>query len=394
MGTKIQTKKPLKVTLDKRRQENLESLIKGWSMDQKKFVLTALDQYNSPILLPNKTRRQKLKEFFVGKDFEEEEKEISALANREFFSNPNYRFKLTGEQNPHKALHKVFNDELTIDDKFYLEFRLKEETDDVYVPQELIDIFKAGHRRHHRRLLEDTPAPKAPFYLVLGPTGSGKTKTIERAIELAIFQQSLEVQRNVDDELEQVLKKHPFMGRLDLESIAPELAKRLQDEKKKKKIIRRAGIPLIGYMYWDKAAEIMEKNSEEGSIPIDFGHIHPNNVQTMWYGETGNKMMNSFGDKSAFSIRLLEEAHALLSVHKSISADVQEETLVATFNIIMDQIERGERNCIVAALTRKGEEFHNDVYRRFMEKGMIIDMAEYWKKPEAIGELIRIEMRQ
>lgn len=393
------TRKPLHIILEKERKITLDNLVDHWSMEQKRFVLQALRDYSPSMITPTKTTIDKLMEFFFGKDEREDEEkkqEICHLANEEIFKNPTVRYRITGEQRPLQALHKIFDKEITTDDRAYLMHMLKKETDDVYVPAELIEEFARGHRRHHKKLLiEEGNVPKAPFYLVIGPTGSGKTKTINTAIERAIFRQELEITQKRDEDLEAIIKKHPVLARLDLEAVAPETAARIEKERRKRKVLLLSTLPIIHRWYREEAIELLEQEAEEDfGIEIDIDQIHPNNVQTMWYGETGNKMVQSFGAMSHTSIRVLEEAHALLRVHESHSAQVQEDTLVSTFNIILDQIEKGERNCMVVALTRKGEEFHEDIYRRFQEKGRIIDMGTYWRDPKTIDELIKIEMKQ
>ncbi len=382
------------MTLERDRKERLDELVGSWSMDQKKFLLQSLNEYSPSAIMPTKTTLDQVKELFFGNDGEEDVHKIFHLANEEIFRNSNLRYKITGEQNSTKALHKIFDMELTDEDRSYLKYVLEEETDDVYVPPGLIEEILIGHKRHHNKLLIEGRAPKAPFYLILGPTGSGKTKTVNRAIEKALFDKGLEVKQKVADDLEAIIEKHPIMAKLDLKSVAPEVAKRMEAEKRKKRLELFSRIPILKHFYKNETAEILEEEKREFGMHIDMNQINPNNVQTMWYGETGNKMMESFGSKGNISIRVLEEAHALLSVHKSHSAQVQEDTLVSTFNIIMDEIERGERNCMVLALTRKGEEFHSDIYRRFQEKGRIIDMSDYWKNPAAVEEILKIEVRQ
>jgi transitional endoplasmic reticulum ATPase len=396
----LTTQKPVTVTLETDRKKSLDDLVNKWSMDQKKFVLSSLGQY-SPIVksVSTVTYVQKIKDFFFGKEpeQEEEEKKISNLSNEKIFYDLAERYKITGEHSPRKAIHKLFNNELTSDDRTYLTYVLNKDTDDVYVPRDLVEEIKIGHKRFHQNLLQDG-APKAPFYLVIGPTGSGKTKTINAAIHQALFDGGIEVKPKVDDELKIALKEHPIMARIDLASINPELAERLKEVEHKKRVIKYSKWPLLKYFYKDEMVRLMEEFEEEDEeftefgMNIDLGQINPNNVQTMWYGETGNKMMKSFGSKGKTSIRILEEAHALWSVHESRGAQVQEDTLVSTANIILDEVQKGERPCMVFALTRKGEEFHEDLYRRFVEKGRIIDMGEYWRNPKTIEELVKIEL--
>ena len=392
--TTRRTQEPVKVILGKDRKLRLDELVDSWSMNQKKFILQALSGYSPSVIKPATTTLDSIKKFFFGEEKKDEVRSIHHLANEEIFKSPNVRYKITGELNPIDALHKIFDMEITSDDKTYLVHTLKYETDDVFVPQELVDEFAIGHRRHHHNILVEERAPKSPFYLVIGPTGSGKTKTINRAIEQAIFNKMVEIKQKVPDGLEGIIKKHPVMSRIDLAYVAPEIAENIKKERRRKRLEMFSKIPVLKHFYKAERADMFEQEKQEFGMAIDVDQINPNNVQTMWYGETGNKMMSSFGSRGAISIRILEEAHALLRVHESLTAGVQEDTLVSTFNIIMDEIERGERNCMVVALTRKGEEFHQDIYRRFQERGRIIDMSEYWNNPKAIEELIKIEVRQ
>ncbi|MFH0752066.1 MAG: AAA family ATPase [archaeon] len=363
-------------------------------MDHKKFILQSLRKYAPSVIKPTKTNLDSMRDLLFGKDKKVDKREILHLANPEIFKNPSERYKITGEKDPTKALHRIFDEEITSNDRTYLIHLLDKETDDVFIPPELIEEFAIGHRRHHQNLLLEERAPKAPFYLFLGPTGSGKTKTVNRAIERALFNQELEIKYKVDEDLEGIIERHPIMARIDLAAVAPEAAERIGKEKRRKKLKFFSTIPILKDFYKEETAEVLKEEKKEFGMSIDKDQINPNNVQTMWYGETGNKMMTSFGSKGAISIRVLEEAHALLRVHESRSAQVQEDTLVSTFNIIMDEIEKGERNCMVVALTRRGEEFHEDIFRRFQEKGRIIDMSDYWKNPETIEELIKIEVKQ
>jgi len=388
------TKKPITVTLDKDQKQRLDDLVESWSMEQKKRVLQNLNKYSPSIIFHNRSKKEKIRDFFFGKQKKEKrEKKIGHLANPDIFSSPKARYLITGEEDSKKAMHRIFDYEISKDDRIYLTHTLKVETDDVYIPQELIDEFSIAHRKHHQDLLvSGKESTKAPFYLILGPTGSGKTKTINRAIEIALFNQELVIKDKISDDLEEIIRQHPIMSRISLSYVAPELAAKIKEEKRRKRIEILSKIPFLKNFYREERAELLDDEEEGFSMNIDIEQINPSNVQTKWYGETGNNIEKSFGSKSATSIRILEEAHALLSEHESHGAQVQEDLLVASFNIILDEIQDGDRNCMVVAITRKGEDFYPDIYRRFQENGRIIDMAQYWKNTKSVGELIKREV--
>ena len=98
------------------------------------------------------------------------------------------------------------------------------------------------------------------------------------------------------------------MAKLDLKAVAPETAERIEKEKRKKRLELYSQLPILKHFYKEETADVLEEEEREFGMAIDFAQINPNNVQTMWYGETGNKMMESFGSKKNISIRVLEES--------------------------------------------------------------------------------------
>ena len=110
------TQEPVKVTLEKDRKRQLDKLIESWSMDEKKFMLQALAEYSPAVIQPTKTTIGDIKEFFFGKDKKDEQiHKLFHLADKRIFTSPSLRYKLTGEQNPTEAIHKIFDSEITSD---------------------------------------------------------------------------------------------------------------------------------------------------------------------------------------------------------------------------------------------------------------------------------------
>ena len=70
----------------------------------------------------------------------------------------------------------------------------------------------------------------------------------------------------------------------------------------------------------------------------------------------------------------------------------QQGTLVDSSNIIIDEIINGTRDCLLIATSDQPEVFDSAIYRRFVEKGLIIDVSDYWQKKANLKEIVRIEL--
>ncbi|MBU4502635.1 MAG: AAA family ATPase, partial [Nanoarchaeota archaeon] len=142
-------------------------------------------------------------------------------------------------------------------------------------------------------------------------------------------------------------------------------------------------------------ANLDASDRESESMVVDYDQVSPNDVQTMWYGETGNKFEGKMGNPEKPSIRHVLEAHGVLGKpsNSGQGSDVQSTTLSATVNKIMDQISDGERDCIFIADTHSPENLASDTYRRFDELGMVVDMTKFWRNKEMIEKLINLESR-
>ena len=101
------------------------------------------------------------------------------------------------------------------------------------------------------------------------------------------------------------------------------------------------------------------------------------------------------GDPRMPTIRHLEEAHSAFGrPDERSSIKGQQATLVDAANIILDEIAYGRRDCIVIATTDQPEQFDPAIYRRFVERGMIIDVNEIWDDPANLREVVCLELRR
>jgi SpoVK/Ycf46/Vps4 family AAA+-type ATPase len=122
--------------------------------------------------------------------------------------------------------------------------------------------------------------------------------------------------------------------------------------------------------------------------------VTPNDYQTALAGEPGNYFKKALGDPRKTSIRHVEEAHSAFgkSNGRETGVERQQRTLIDTSNIVIDEIINGRRDCLLIATTDQPERFDAAIYRRFVEKGKIINIADYWKNPENLKEVVRLEL--
>ncbi|RMD59700.1 AAA family ATPase, partial [Candidatus Parcubacteria bacterium] len=291
-------------------------------------------------------------------------------------------------------------------DAIYLVHKIEKEIQDVFVPPELVQLIHNIYLAHLRKevIREREAIPKQPFILVVGPTGSGKTHTIQAAIEQAIFDDTLIIRKDFKAEWEEEAAHRPWL-RLPLLGwlfASPELKKLAQEEDRIKQLKRwekLSHFPLIKKYAQKRASQVAQQlewlPEDKDSILVDYNTISPHQVQTKWYGETGTYFLAAMGSEKHPTIRHILEAHGVLSDGKGTQGnDVQLVTLQATITETMDKIAGGLRDCILIADTHSPSKIARDIYRRFDEQGIIIDISEFWQREEYLAELIKLELRQ
>jgi SpoVK/Ycf46/Vps4 family AAA+-type ATPase len=394
------TKKTIYIKLSKERKEELDNLINTWDFETKMFLKSILQSYTekyAPWLV-----------VVARKIFRKKNGKFELLSDPNKFRNWHKRYIATGKTNTKEAYEAFLKKEVSADDAIYLVSKIKEEIKDVVLPEELVQLYDDIYSVHLKG--ENSfgkKAPKKPFVLVVGQTGSGKTETTMGLIERAIFGDGVHIEKAYKEEYERIAREHPFVSAIPfLSRIFPieeldELKKEEDTEKKLRRYNHLIKYRLLRKHCGKKIEAIKEAEKEnkgknkEDSLEVSYETISADEIQTMWYGETGNKLREKMGPPGVLSIRHVLEAHSLLgSSSNKPYDDVQAKTLSATVNKIMDEIYSGERNCIFIADTHSPEEIAKDTYRRFDELGVIIDISKCWRDKKNLNKLVELELSQ
>ena len=375
------------VKLTENRIREIEDLVAAWPQETKTFMRARLNQYRPPRGLINSVLETLLSYFM-----EAPEKNFNVLKDPDILTDWKKRFEISGHTNPQDAWNKILEKEVSAKDYRYLISLLDKELVDVHIPVELHDMFEKVYRAHLRKeYISDTSVPKASLLLFVGPSGSGKTSTVTQAIEWIIFGNDVLPEVDLHKKKEDVLAGEPFWK--TIEEIDPTLAIEMSRRKKLKFYKRLSRIPLVRRILKKKIGQSLSKLQEQG-IWIDYTVVTPNDFQTALAGEPGNYFKKSLGDPRKTSIRHIEEAHSAFGKATGRDSGVtrQQRTLVDTSNIVLDEIISGKRDCLLIATTDQPERFDAAVYRRFVEKGRIINISDYWTNPENLKEVVRLEL--
>jgi len=378
------------VRLPEQRIREMEEIVAAWPFETKEFMRARLNQYRPPSLLVTAAKSLFRWAFNPGR-----REGFTILRDPEIITDWQKRFEVSGQSSPRKAWNAILEKEISARDKEYLIALLDRELNDVHLPEELAAIFAKVYRAHIRKeYIADHDVPQAPLILFTGTSGSGKSATAVAAIEQVIF--SHEVRPEIDLSLEKsrIMASLPFWKSLD--DVAPELAEEMQRRKQLRFYQRLSRIPLVRLFFRKRIARNLN-DLEEQSISIDYAKITPNDFQTSLAGEPGNYLKKAFGNPLVSSIRHLEEAHSAFARKETGGAGAggverQQGTLVDTSNIILDEIISGSRDCLLIATSDQPEVFDGAIYRRFAEKGLVIDVVDYWQNKSNMREIVRIEL--
>ncbi len=382
------TKKTQYVCLPEKRIKEIEDLAAGWSHETKEFMRARLNQYTPPFG-PVPALIFLYKKFFSIK----RDSPFKILKDPDILTDWQKRFELSGQTVPRKAWNTILEKEISAKDHAILLSVLNRELSDVHLPKELELLFEKIYKAHVRKeYTADPEVPKAPLILFTGTSGSGKSATAIQAIEQVIF--STEVLPEVDlvSKKAKILSRLPFWKSID--DIDPDLAADIQRRNKIRRYNLLSQIPLIRTLLKKKISRSLNE-LEEQHLPVDYSRITPNDYQTALSGEPGNYLKRAFGLPKDTCIRHMEEAHSAFARTESSGhggVERQQRTLVDTSNIIIDEIINGTRDCLLIATSDQPEVFDSAIYRRFVERGLVVDIADYWMKQENLQEIIRIEL--
>lgn len=381
------TKEITYVKLPENRIREIQELVISWPQETKAFMRARLNQYKPPSDLINSILESILSIFMEG-----QEKKFQVLKDPDILTDWQKRFTLSGQTNPQDAWNKILEKEVSAKDYLYLLSLLDKELTDVHVPVELEDQFQRIYRAHIRKeYVSDPSVPKAPLLLFVGPSGSGKTSTVTHAIDRIIFDNDVLPEIDLNQKKEEALANEPFWK--TLEEIDPTIAMEIDRIRKVKFYKKLSRLPLIKKVFKKRIGKSLSKLEEQGVL-VDYSMVTPNDFQTALAGEPGNYFRKALGDPRKTSIRHVEEAHSAFgkAQGRDSGAARQQRTLVDTSNIVIDEIISGKRDCLLIATTDQPERFDQAIYRRFVEKGKIINISDFWMNPENLSEVVRLEL--
>jgi SpoVK/Ycf46/Vps4 family AAA+-type ATPase len=383
------TRKITYVRLPEQRIKEIEGLVATWPYETKAFMRARLNQYKPPSGWLNT-----ILDIMLSFIMDAPEKRFKVLKDPDILTDWQKRFELSGQANPQDAWNRILEKEVTARDYRYLLSLLDRDLSDVHVPVEMEELFEIIYRAHIRKeYVSDSGTPKAPLLLVAGPSGSGKTSTVVEAIEKVIFNDQILPEIDLRMKKEKLLANESIWK--SLEEVDPTLAMEISRTKRLKFYKRLARIPLVNWIFKKRIGRNLSSLEEQG-IVIDHTMVTPNDYQTALAGEPGNYFKKSLGDPRKTTIRHIEEAHSAFGRVESqgSGAERQQRTLIDTSNIVLDEIISGKRDCLLIATSDQPERFDAAIYRRFVEKGKIINIAGFWQNPTNLKEVIRLELQR
>ncbi len=386
------TKEKRYITLPEEAISKIESMVETWTYDTKAFVRSRLNQYKPP----NRFIAWVKTLFFVIFFMKKRQKQMNVLNNPQILTDWKKRFLYSGEINPSASWNRIIEKELTKAEYLYLIAVLDRELTDLHVPMELEEIFEKIYRVHIRKEhLEDPNVPKAPIVLIEGTSGSGKSATAREALEKVVFRN--EVIPTVDwrKKRDEILGGYSLFTQL--EDVDPEFAMQIAKKKKTDFYRRLAKLPILKRVFRKRIMSNLT-DFEDLGLSVDMSVITPNDYQTALSGEPGNYFKRAMGHPKVTSIRHIEEAHSAFGKSESGAGsggtEKQQRTLIDTSNIVLDEIIDGRRDCFVIATSDQTHRFDSAIYRRFVEKGVIIDISKYWMNRENLKKIIILETRR
>ncbi len=386
------TKERKYITLPEETIRRVDSMVAGWSYDTKAFVRSRLNQYSPPHPLISSVKEGLHLIFLMRR----QKKRMNVLNNLFILRDWKKRFLYSGETNPGASWNRIIEKELTKAELLYLIAVLDRELTDLHVPVELEEIFDKIYRAHIRKEhIEDPDVPKAPIMLVEGASGSGKSATVREALETVVFRNEVIPTVDWKKKKGEILADHSLFA--SLEDVDPDFAIKIARKKKLAFYQRLAAIPILRRIFKKRIMNNLTSFEEQG-IEVDASIITPNDYQTALSGEPGNYFKRAMGHPKVTSIRHVEEAHSAFGKSESSpgsgGAEKQQRTLIDTTNILLDEIIDGRRDCFLIATTDQAHRFDSAIYRRFVEKGAIIDISKFWMNKENLKKIIFLEIKR
>jgi SpoVK/Ycf46/Vps4 family AAA+-type ATPase len=381
------TRAPVYVSLSEQRIRQIEELVEGWGTEIRRFVLRRLHQHD-----PSRSLSQRFGRM-VQRLFRPQRRDFSFLRDPRKLNDWHHRFEVAGSQDASATWNRILTKELDPEDFHYLSYLLERQTIDTFVPLEIRDIFETLYHSYIlKKYSEDPKVPRAPLILVIGNSGSGKSATVKQAIEEVFFASEVKPVIDLKAKREEIMANQPIWR--SLEDVDPELAMRIERRSKRTRLRFFSRLPIVRYFFRNIISAALSTLDEAG-ILIDYAEITPNDYQTAWAGEPGNYLLKAMGHPRKPTVRHIEEAHSAFGRPDQLSSvKSQQSSLVDTANIILDEIIHGQRDCILIATTDQPEQLDPAIYRRFVERGLVVDLNEFWEKPENLRQVVCLELRR
>jgi SpoVK/Ycf46/Vps4 family AAA+-type ATPase len=377
------------VRLPERRIHEINNLVSSWSYETRAFMRARLNQYR-----PRTGFFNFLIDRFWFLVVGDRDKRFEIINDPDVITDWQTRFEISGQRNPQDAWNKILDKEISARDHMYLLSLLDRKLKDIHVPYELKSLFEKLYRAHLRKeYLSDPEIPKSPLILVVGTSGSGKSATIGQVVEDVIFVNEILPEIDLNQKKEALLADRPFWK--TVEEVDPNLAFEIIRRRQTRFYQSLSRIPLVRWLFKKRIALNLAELGEQGLL-VDYAIVTPNEYQTALAGEPGNYFRKAMGDPKKTAIRHIEEAHSAFGKASEDQSGVQRQqrTLVDASNIVLDEIATGRRDCVLLATTDQPERIDAAIYRRFVEKGVIIELNDYWKNKANLREVIRIELQR
>ncbi|MCG8567447.1 MAG: ATP-binding protein, partial [Desulfobacterales bacterium] len=384
------TKEKTYIILPEEAIARIEALVSTWTYDTKAFVRSRLNQFKAPGPAVSFLHHLLHFIFFM----QRKKKKMEVLNNPKILTDWKKRFLYSGETNPGASWNKIIEKELTRTELLYLSEVLDRELTDLHVPVELEETFTQIYRAYIRKEhIEGADIPKAPIVLIEGSSGSGKSATVREALEKVVFRNAVMAEVDYRAKKEEILAEHSLFA--NLEEVDPDFALEIATKKKQAFYRRLAMIPILRGIFKKRIMENLTHFEERGMV-VDASVITPNDYQTALSGEPGNYLKRAMGHPKVTTIRHIEEAHSAFGKSDSShgGGEKQQRTLIDTSNIVLDEIIDGRRDCFLIATSDQTHRFDSAIYRRFVEKGVIIDISKFWMNRENLKKIIFLEIRR
>lgn len=391
-------KDPIRIKIRPSHKQSIDDLIDSWDFKTQENVSGLLEKYFE--------RHGFIQEAmdvgkWVGKGAkwlmgEDEEHSIKELSDPTILKDWKKRFEATDEIDRNKAFDKLFEDELGKTGIYYTIKRLREETKNTYVPEKFGDLLLRTYQKHLQQKVEAddlalSSLPRAPLIMVVGGTGAGKSATVVQAIDEYLRMGSIAVEEDYTEKIEQLQREKPITWELHNRKVVEEI----ESQKWRDKFFKvRKNKKALKELYKERP-ELFERFEEMEQSDLGLVTIEPSDVQTAWAGETGNYLKKAIGNMDDTKVVHFEEfQNTAGKVGEHEVSQSQQGTLVTTLNSYLDGVIRGTINHMVIATTNNPKMIAEDVFRRFDEAGIVVDISKVWRDKKNLEPLVRMEAHQ